>query len=351
MDNLKYGQRLGGRFNEKDKRHEMRSAYLQQQVRLWVSYRFQPMGRSTRGIMRYRMMYKWLAQINFPDNEAAAAIVEEMFGDDLDEGRESEDIDRLVDEKFEFIAGHQPYGDWINKPKGSVEKLAVDDMNYMLRKNSNGMSLAYLHNVSDDLSKIHGVNADGDQYSDKYRFSFKVKEFVASLVNATDDEKKEIEGALLNNKMPKLEKNRDLREKVKGELKKWNDQLYIDNFAGATAVYREGNTSKVGEDILTMIRDEEGLVIGRIIRTNVIELYSHYFAGQGKPVNQNNLSHFVTGDIMQLMDINQDMYLEETFKAPNLQEHFRDENVFIVGFPEDIFTERYLRKAPRKYLK
>ena len=71
-----------------------------------------------------------------------------------------------------------------------------------------------------------------------------------------------------------------------------------------------------------------------------IDFPTQFFFGQGKPVNQNNIIKFVRGEIIQFMDMNQDMYLEETFKGPCLMEEFRrNPRVDIVGYPEDIVTD------------
>ena len=78
---------------------------------------------------------------------------------------------------------------------------------------------------------------------------------------------------------------------------------------------------------------------GKVVRSAIIRVPGIMFVGQGKPMAQNNISRFVRGEIMQLMDMNQDMYLEETFKAPNLMQEFKNPRVAIVGFPEDINTK------------
>ncbi|MBF0122003.1 MAG: hypothetical protein HQL21_01180, partial [Candidatus Omnitrophica bacterium] len=397
LEALKYGERLGY-FDPAIGRHRMHSGWMETQVRLWASYRFQPMGRSTRGIMRYREMYDWLARTNFPDEDAAQAMAEQMFPELEVSGNYEENIGRLVDEKFEYLVGHQPYGGWLTSTN-EADKICVADMNFELGLYPS-MKLAYLHNLNPSLSFIEGVNAHNGRF-DRRIFEPVVDRVISNLgltgVDAgairapllgivtekqfgeavfkkllskgwvefdaskqayyltkdfetvqpemkknkmfSDDELKSIQAAWLRNSMPGLSNNRVLRERLKAELLAQNDQLYIDNFAGATAEFRLGE-AKAGEDILTMMPNVKGEQ-GRIVRTNVIELYSHYFAGQGKPVNQNNLGRFVTGDIMQLMDINQDFYLEETFKAPAMQENFRDEDVFIVGFPEDIITDDF----------
>lgn len=75
--------------------------------------------------------------------------------------------------------------------------------------------------------------------------------------------------------------------------------------------------------------------------------------GEGKPENQNNVTPFVRGRVIQMLDMNQDMYIEEAFKMPNallllctskchqgrdLPESASGKPVVLVGFREHIFT-------------
>ena len=151
MKALKYGQKL-----------VLKSNYLGEQVRLYVSYRFQPMGRSTRGIAYYQDMYEWQAQANFPDIDAVTAIQEAMYGDLLESPNANGDYDdrikAMVGERFEFIAGHQPYGGWLTEKEGTVNKLTVNDMNRMAVMYP-FLKLAYVHEPKTNIfSKIEGVN-------------------------------------------------------------------------------------------------------------------------------------------------------------------------------------------------
>lgn len=75
--------------------------------------------------------------------------------------------------------------------------------------------------------------------------------------------------------------------------------------------------------------------------------------GEGKPENQGNCSPFVRGRAIQMLDMNQDMYIEEAFKMPNallllctskpnlgrnLPESASGKPVVLVGLREHIFT-------------
>ncbi|MFC1667027.1 hypothetical protein ACFL0P_04090 [Candidatus Omnitrophota bacterium] len=226
LRNLRYGEKLDDNISDD----------LKLQVRLWASYRYQPLARTIRGVMNYREMYKFQAQVNFPTMESLERSAEAQ--DAHWQGKTYEEIiDEKVDGKFEYIVGHQPYGDL-----AETDQLRID-MNRMLRIFPH-LKVAYL-----------GTEAGEDGQRSYY-------------------------GALLQ---------------LRG---------------------------------------------GVITETARVPLSGHFFFGQGKPVNQNNLMKFVRGEIVQFMDMNQDMYLEETFKGPCLSEEFRkNPDVAIVGLPEDIITD------------
>jgi hypothetical protein len=114
---------------------------------------------------------------------------------------------------------------------------------------------------------------------------------------------------------------------------------------GASVEYRSQDApvnEAEGETLFKQFyRQENGRQVedGKMVRSAIIRVPEKMFVGQGKPMAQNNISRFVRGEIMQLMDMNQDMYLEEIFKAPNLMQEFKNPRVAIVGFPEDINTK------------
>ncbi|CAN8270758.1 unnamed protein product [Cochlearia groenlandica] len=64
--------------------------------------------------------------------------------------------------------------------------------------------------------------------------------------------------------------------------------------------------------------------------------------GEGKPENQNHALIFTRGEALQVIDMNQDHYLEETLKMRNLLEEFNEDHGVrpptILGFREHIFT-------------
>lgn len=64
--------------------------------------------------------------------------------------------------------------------------------------------------------------------------------------------------------------------------------------------------------------------------------------GEGKPENQNHAIVFTRGEALQTIDMNQDHYLEETFKMRNLLQEFHENHgirpATILGVREHIFT-------------
>ncbi|KAI6697341.1 hypothetical protein NL676_017460 [Syzygium grande] len=73
-----------------------------------------------------------------------------------------------------------------------------------------------------------------------------------------------------------------------------------------------------------------------------IKLPGPFKLGEGKPENQNQGIIFTRGDAVQTIDMNQDNYLEEALKMPNLLEEFERlygaRNPTILGLREHIFT-------------
>ncbi|XP_030462303.1 callose synthase 12-like [Syzygium oleosum] len=73
-----------------------------------------------------------------------------------------------------------------------------------------------------------------------------------------------------------------------------------------------------------------------------IKLPGPFKLGEGKPENQNQAIIFTRGDAIQTIDMNQDNYLEEALKMPNLLEEFErlygTRNPTILGLREHIFT-------------
>lgn len=68
-----------------------------------------------------------------------------------------------------------------------------------------------------------------------------------------------------------------------------------------------------------------------------VKLPGHPKIGEGKPENQNHACIFARGEILQAIDMNQDMYRSEGFKARNVLAEFTGNKV-ILGFTENIFS-------------
>ncbi|KAH9129922.1 hypothetical protein AeMF1_000085 [Aphanomyces euteiches] len=84
----------------------------------------------------------------------------------------------------------------------------------------------------------------------------------------------------------------------------------------------------------------QGEKIGEIYR---VELPGDPILGEGKPENQNHAIIFTRGEWLQCIDMNQDNYLEECLKMPNLLATADEKKVgscpvTIIGFREHVFT-------------
>ncbi|TYZ67312.1 hypothetical protein PybrP1_002953, partial [[Pythium] brassicae (nom. inval.)] len=73
-----------------------------------------------------------------------------------------------------------------------------------------------------------------------------------------------------------------------------------------------------------------------------VELPGDPVIGEGKPENQNHAIIFSRGELLQCIDMNQDAYLEECLKVPNLLSTMDRHNekcpLTIIGFREHVFT-------------
>ncbi|OQS04134.1 callose synthase [Thraustotheca clavata] len=81
-----------------------------------------------------------------------------------------------------------------------------------------------------------------------------------------------------------------------------------------------------------------------IVEVYRVELPGNPIIGEGKPENQNHAVIFSRGEFVQCIDMNQDGYLEECLKMPNLlatvddPKHSKKAPVTIIGFREYVFT-------------
>jgi callose synthase len=80
----------------------------------------------------------------------------------------------------------------------------------------------------------------------------------------------------------------------------------------------------------------------KIVEVFRIELPGDPIIGEGKPENQNHAIIFSRGELLQCIDMNQDGYLEECLKMPNLlstmDRHKVKRPLTIIGFREHVFT-------------
>ncbi|RKY37975.1 MAG: hypothetical protein DRP72_02620, partial [Candidatus Omnitrophota bacterium] len=215
MANLRRGEKL---FLSND--------WIQEEVEMWASCRFQPLGRTVRGIMHYEKVLKLIAKINYHDKS-----------------KTEEEIEEEVAKRFQYMVSYQDYDNILNK------------------------------------------NPD------------------------------------------------DARIKAVKRLMKYYPNLEI-----AYLGTKQENGKEVYYSILTKGIDEEG----NPIEIERIRLPGPAILAQGKPENQNHMLTFVRHRYAQLMDINQDMYIEDCFFMPLLLQEFKkNPDIVLVGFPEEIFTESY----------
>ncbi|OQS00421.1 callose synthase [Thraustotheca clavata] len=84
-------------------------------------------------------------------------------------------------------------------------------------------------------------------------------------------------------------------------------------------------------------------IADKIVEVYRVELPGDPILGEGKPENQNHAIIFTRGEMLQCIDMNQDGYLEECLKMPNLiatvdrPEHKKNP-LTIIGFREYVFT-------------
>ncbi|MFA5438182.1 MAG: phosphodiester glycosidase family protein, partial [Candidatus Omnitrophota bacterium] len=212
MRDLKFGEQLGNV-----------NAELEMQIRLWVSYRFQPFARTLNGLMHYVQALRLYAQIEHPDWS-------------------EEKIRGEVNRKYQLLWGAQGYGDQLanNDPKAEGTRYLAE--------------MAYkLYGFIIDIAYIQ--KRDGVFYSVLARYnpaSGKIEDVIANKLTA-----------------------------------EWP------------------------------------------------------LASEGKPGNQTHALRYVRSERTMTIDINQDYYVEQALKIPHLLTVFRDRNLDLVGYPEDIFTEDY----------
>ena len=88
---------------------------IKDEITWWAAYRHQELARTVRGVMYQREALKFHARINFPKMSDA-------------------DIERLVNEKFQYIVGHQPYGeDPYQKPDAAIAQASKSGLEKLFR--------------------------------------------------------------------------------------------------------------------------------------------------------------------------------------------------------------------------
>ena len=366
---LRYGQKL-----------VLESQELKDEVRLWVSFRFQPLGRTIRGIMNYNEMYEYQAKVNFPTPESLGIEVDRNNPENVKavQNQYNEKIVEKRKERFEYVLLHAPYGGAVDHVDGN--QVVYDFWALKIKQGQSRLA---------DIKKILGEEAHRTYLDEQSRKDFEKSKGIIenqekSLGRKLKDKEaqellgkkayilyarfgqwtkavKDAQKVQKNNEPLKIEKIRDIvaaneygqyENFFKQKMFRDDINFLLKRFAGFNIVYVHDEGKETKHSLLGYSQekpeDEQKIIYaypenqggGYIVILQEITTFNSAFVGQGKPMAQNRFMKFVSGDVMQLMDMNQDMYLEETFKAPSLMGEFtRDEDVAIVGYPEDVYTD------------
>ncbi|KAK6162846.1 hypothetical protein DH2020_002687 [Rehmannia glutinosa] len=262
---------------------------LEEELRLWASYRGQTLTKTVRGMMYYRQALELQAFLDMAKEEGAQGIFscsfltvtrvtennvyQLMFATDLMKGYKAAELNTeeqvknegslltqcqaVADMKFTYVVSCQQYG--IQKRSG--DRRAADILRLMTKYPS--VRVAYVDEVEETGGDKSGKMVEKVYYS--------------ALVKA----------------MPKSVDSSDPDQKL--------DQV----------IYR-------------------------------IKLPGPAILGEGKPENQNHAIIFTRGEGLQTIDMNQDNYMEEAFKMRNLLQEFLKKHGVrkptILGLREHIFT-------------
>ncbi|MDD3065627.1 MAG: hypothetical protein PHT24_05175, partial [Endomicrobiaceae bacterium] len=124
---------------------------LQLEIRLWVSYRYQPLARTVRGVMNYRQTYEFYARVNYPTKES--------LGENTAENYEKV-IEDKIDEKFEYIVGLQIFGNQSKDTANAADKQKALDAVKLLEIYPK-LKIAYLDGPRAVLLRNRDVTVEG----------------------------------------------------------------------------------------------------------------------------------------------------------------------------------------------
>ncbi len=286
MENLKLGEVL-----------DIGDENLKFEIRLWVSYRFQPLVRTVRGIMYYKDILTLLAKVNFP-KESEKYIQDEVY------------------KKFRYTIALDKYYRWkteIDEKKADLRRKAKD-IETLMR-----IYPEFLHivHISKDDNGWYTSLARGEV--DPNSGEVKIKRGAGTVI------KEDLTKGLFENLEDEgyIDDKGNVKDKIKS-LKGYSDMALDSKY--------EDEKEEI-YDVLNRAYDEN---------SKKIRLAGMPILGEGKPEGQNNGLKFVRGEKIVSIDINQDFYLEQWFMMPNLLQIFKkNSDIKLIGFAEDIATDDY----------
>jgi len=293
---------------------------LVQQIRLWASFRYQPASRTIRGNMNYRNTYDFFARVNYPTAQSL----------DVDQTGYDREIARKVGDKFEYTIQQSPFFD--NK---TVAETLEEYKKFISGNLKDSEALKLIKSIQDHLKFPFFQNKTSVEILEVY--------------------KKFISGNLKDSEVQELIKL--IKDHLNDEVNLKRAQQYYDMtmmpalYPGLKILYDKNGPFGPGQDVglVELDLDENGRVqfdeygVVKLKQTAVIhptdDLQS--LIAMGKTTAQNSIFRLVRGEVVQMMDMNQDIDFEETFKQPGLMNmFFRDPSLVILGYPERIFTDK-----------
>ncbi|KAK4758148.1 hypothetical protein SAY87_019449 [Trapa incisa] len=266
----------------------MESDDLEEQLRLWASYRGQTLTKTVRGMMYFRKALELQAFLDIANDEdlmGGYKAVESKAKDPSGSHRLlSEQCQALADMKFTYVVSCQQYG--IHKRSGDGR--AQDILRLMTSYPS--LRVAYIDEV-EETTEESDLN-DND---------------ISDQIDLADEERSK-----------KINPGKGSRSKK---------IVYYSTLV--KAVPKSIDSSEPVQNLDQIVYR--------------IKLPGPAILGEGKPENQNHAIIFTRGEGLQTIDMNQDNYLEESLKMRNLLQEFLEKhdgvrNPTILGLREHIFT-------------
>ena len=271
----------------------IKNSHVRWEVEMWASARFQPLGRTIRGIMHYVEALDVLARISYSDYDVSKK-------DEWDQK-----IKKKIDDSLQLLVSYQTFGGLSTN---------VFESELITKVGEEGQDILKQLLEKDVLSRLSDTKV-------RVRPRLEDKEDLVKRISGNDAEK-------VWNILKKHMKE-DARRSAIIDLMKKYPRLQV-------AYLNEKDDKHYS--ILMQGVDEQG----QPVEKRSIKLDGKAVLGQGKPENQNHEIVFVENSFTQVMDINQDFYIEDAFMMGNALEEFKyNDDLVLLGLPEDVFTEDY----------